>query len=127
MTTNTNALPLAKKIAHAIGIELTQHPEHWTQGALVTFEDGRSWKTGCDAQAPDAVCWCLEGFIFKYLPPPTDILSEQARIVFDVFKDVVYNETKRDCSLSYWNDKIATGAQNVIDICALVAILPEGT
>ena len=125
---NANAIPLAKKIAHAIGIELTAHPEHWTQGALVTFENGRDWKTGHEAQAPDAVCWCLEGFIFKYSPPSDICLDchEQARPVFGVFKEVLHGEIQRECSLSYWNDKIATSAQDVIDLCARVAVLPEG-
>jgi hypothetical protein len=117
---NRNAIPLAKSIAHAIGTELTQHPEHLMKGRAVRLASGRLSDATSDILSSEAVCWCLEALVAKHSP-----VNPYRDGAIGVFESALPPKHKGKLLCS-WNDAPERTVQEVIDLCARVAVLPEG-
>ena len=69
--------------------ELLAEPSKWTQGCYARDVDG----TTVAIQSPDAVCWCLEGTVFK---------CENRVANHSKLRRFIY--TKHGFHISTWND-----------------------
>lgn len=109
MAANPTADP--KTIAAAIAAELRATPEHWMQGHLVRFENGKVEDDDDYATCSDAVCWCLEGLIVKHAKGDS-LLREDT---YDAFRKIVGTE-----KLHRWNDDPYRTVNDVIEACEKV-------
>jgi len=57
-----NLTPEERAICAKIAMEITEHPERWTQAAYARDAAGRA----VSAHDTDAICWCALGMIHKH-------------------------------------------------------------
>lgn len=104
-----------KRIAREISEELESHPERWFQGALVKFATGAMASTGYGIDRDDAICWCLEGHIYKHVDA-----TVRVQAVFS-FLEQAYGLIGTYNSLNGWNDAPGRTVEDVIELCKKVA------
>lgn len=100
-------------VAEAIILELKTSPDHWVsmEGAVYTALDADG--NGISSTSDGAVCWCIQGLIYKHLPPTS---SQSAVLCY--FEDLFQIEG----ALYEWND--APG-RTVDDVIGLFESLPK--
>lgn len=101
-----------KQFGKKIAAELKADPKRWIKGYLALDQN----RSSALADSEHAVCWCLEGFVFREMP-----FDIEERVAFREAASRVLGDAKPDFGISSWNDAPERTVGDVINLLEKIA------